>query len=119
METDISVKTLTMTTEGNWSTSEIQKAQLEDPDISPILKKKLNSADRPSWLERVLQPQWQQLGGKDSSNGKKINFPLKKVEGQLPPTRRHCTTKRYWALRDFFHLKDGVLYSNWESDDGS
>ncbi|GBM14823.1 hypothetical protein AVEN_36688-1 [Araneus ventricosus] len=50
-ETDISVEALTMTTENRWSLSEIQKAQLEDPDIRPILKMKLNSADRPSWQE--------------------------------------------------------------------
>ncbi|GBM15780.1 hypothetical protein AVEN_262115-1, partial [Araneus ventricosus] len=50
-ETDISVEALTMTTENRWSLSEIQKAQLEDPDIRPILKMKLISADRPSWQE--------------------------------------------------------------------
>ncbi|GBO45639.1 hypothetical protein AVEN_139022-1 [Araneus ventricosus] len=51
MEIDISVEALTMATENRWSLSEIQKAQLEDPDIRPILKMKLNSADRPSWQE--------------------------------------------------------------------
>ncbi|GBN28822.1 hypothetical protein AVEN_182226-1 [Araneus ventricosus] len=51
METYISVEALTMTTENRCSLSEIQKAQLEDPDIRPILKMKLNSADRPSWQE--------------------------------------------------------------------
>ncbi|GBM95179.1 hypothetical protein AVEN_199161-1 [Araneus ventricosus] len=51
MKTDISVEALTMTTENRWSLSEIQKAQLEDPDIRPILKTNLNSADRPSWQE--------------------------------------------------------------------
>ncbi|GBN09455.1 hypothetical protein AVEN_116682-1 [Araneus ventricosus] len=51
MATDISVEALTMTTEDRWSLSEIQKAQLEDTDIRPILKMKLNSADRPSWQE--------------------------------------------------------------------
>ncbi|GBN52972.1 hypothetical protein AVEN_47392-1 [Araneus ventricosus] len=50
-ETDTSVEALTITTENRWSLSEIQKAQLEDPDIRPILKMKLNSADRPSWQE--------------------------------------------------------------------
>ncbi|GBM50478.1 hypothetical protein AVEN_203068-1 [Araneus ventricosus] len=40
-----------MATENRWSLSEIQKTQLEDPDIRPILKMKLNSADRPSWQE--------------------------------------------------------------------
>ncbi|GBM84332.1 hypothetical protein AVEN_99912-1 [Araneus ventricosus] len=28
-------------------------------------------------------------------------------------------TKRYWALCDSLHLKDGVLYRRWDSDDGS
>ncbi|GBN10268.1 hypothetical protein AVEN_153179-1 [Araneus ventricosus] len=51
METDISVEALTMTTEDRWSLSEIQKAQLKDPDVRPILKMKLNSADRPSLQE--------------------------------------------------------------------
>ncbi|GBN35347.1 Retrovirus-related Pol polyprotein from transposon 297, partial [Araneus ventricosus] len=49
METDISVKVLT--TEDAWSSSEVQKAQLEDPAIRPILERKLNSEDRPSWQE--------------------------------------------------------------------
>ncbi|GBO07223.1 hypothetical protein AVEN_225112-1, partial [Araneus ventricosus] len=45
METDISVKVLTI--EDPWSSSEVQKAHLEDPVIRPILVKKLNSEDRP------------------------------------------------------------------------
>ncbi|GBN69688.1 Retrovirus-related Pol polyprotein from transposon 297 [Araneus ventricosus] len=49
METDISVKVLT--TEDAWSSSEVQKAQLEDPAIRPILERKLNSEDRPSWQD--------------------------------------------------------------------
>ncbi|GBN73846.1 hypothetical protein AVEN_110903-1 [Araneus ventricosus] len=59
METDTSVKALTMTAEDIWSLSQIQKVQLEDPDIRPILKRKLNSVDRPSCkksLGRALQP---------------------------------------------------------------
>ncbi|GBM30450.1 hypothetical protein AVEN_203021-1 [Araneus ventricosus] len=77
METDISVKVLT---------TEVQKAQLEDPAIRPILEKKLNSEDRPSWQE---------------------------ITPESP------ATKRYWALWDSLHLKNGVLYRKWESDDGS
>ncbi|GBO18349.1 Retrovirus-related Pol polyprotein from transposon 297 [Araneus ventricosus] len=84
METDISVKVLT--TEDAWSSSEVQKAQLEDPAIRPILEKKLNSAVRPSWQE---------------------------IAPESPET------KRYWALWDSLHLKDGVLYRKWETDDGS
>ncbi|GBN64048.1 hypothetical protein AVEN_98863-1 [Araneus ventricosus] len=42
METDISVKVLITTTVDPWSSCEIQKAQLEDPTIKPILEKKLN-----------------------------------------------------------------------------
>ncbi|GFT36284.1 retrovirus-related Pol polyprotein from transposon 412 [Trichonephila clavipes] len=30
----------------------------------------------------------------------------------------HSTTKRYWALWDSLHLRNGVLYRKWESDDG-
>ncbi|GBM62391.1 Transposon Ty3-I Gag-Pol polyprotein [Araneus ventricosus] len=69
-----------------WSSCEIQKAQLEDPAIKPILEKKLNSAERPSWQE---------------------------IAPESP------ATKRYWALWDSLHLKDGVLYRKWESDDGN
>ncbi|GBN77586.1 Retrovirus-related Pol polyprotein from transposon 297 [Araneus ventricosus] len=50
IETDTSVKVLT-TSVDPWSSCEIQKAQLEDPAIKPILEKKLNSEDRPSWQE--------------------------------------------------------------------
>ncbi|GBM63125.1 hypothetical protein AVEN_68569-1 [Araneus ventricosus] len=47
-ETDISLRALRMTTEDTWSVSEIQKAQLNDPDIRPILEKKLKLTERPS-----------------------------------------------------------------------
>ncbi|GBM83317.1 hypothetical protein AVEN_261152-1 [Araneus ventricosus] len=67
-------------------TRKSQKAQLEDPAIKPILEKKLNSEDRPSWQE---------------------------IAPESP------ATKRYWALWDSLHLKDGVQYRKWESDDGS
>ncbi|GBM12546.1 hypothetical protein AVEN_188711-1 [Araneus ventricosus] len=50
-ETDVSVRALRMTTEDTWSVSEIQKAQLEDPDIRPILEKKLKLAEQPSRQE--------------------------------------------------------------------
>ncbi|GBL92230.1 Transposon Ty3-I Gag-Pol polyprotein [Araneus ventricosus] len=86
MEIDISVKVLTTTSADLWSSCEIQKSQLEDPNIKPILEKKLNSADRPSWQE---------------------------IAPESP------ATKRYWALWDSLHLKDGVLYRKWESDDGN
>ncbi|GBO14414.1 Retrovirus-related Pol polyprotein from transposon opus [Araneus ventricosus] len=76
METDISVKVLTTATVDPWSSCEIEKAQLEDPTIKPILEKKLNSAVRPSWQE---------------------------IAPESP------ATKRYWALWDSLHLKDGVL----------
>ncbi|GBM39276.1 Transposon Ty3-I Gag-Pol polyprotein [Araneus ventricosus] len=85
IETDTSVKVLTTTSVDPWSSCEIQKAQLEDPAIKPILEKKLNSADRPSWQEIALESP---------------------------------ATKRYWALWDSLHLKDGVPYRRWESDDG-
>ncbi|GBN92975.1 Retrovirus-related Pol polyprotein from transposon 297 [Araneus ventricosus] len=57
METDMSVKVLTI--EDPCSSSTIQIPQMEDPAIWPILEKKLNSENRPSWqevaLRRVLQ----------------------------------------------------------------
>ncbi|GBM28864.1 hypothetical protein AVEN_30622-1 [Araneus ventricosus] len=46
-----------------WSPREIQKAQLEDPTMKPILEKKLNSADRPSWQKIALEsPATKQYG---------------------------------------------------------
>ncbi|GBN47230.1 hypothetical protein AVEN_5435-1 [Araneus ventricosus] len=75
-----------MTAEDTWSESEIQKAQLEDPDIRPILEKKLKLADRLSRQEI---------------------------------TPESAVTKRYWALLDSLHLKDGVLYRERENDDVS
>ncbi|GBM94688.1 hypothetical protein AVEN_274909-1 [Araneus ventricosus] len=79
-------KLLTTTTVDPLCSCEIQKAQLEDPAIKPILEKKINSADRPSWQE---------------------------IAPESP------ATKRYRALWDSLHLKDGVLYRKWESDDGN
>ncbi|GBN37336.1 hypothetical protein AVEN_7517-1 [Araneus ventricosus] len=66
METCTSVKALTMTAEDIWYLSQIQKVQLEDPYIRPILKRKLNSAGRPSCkksLGRALQPSLHLKGG--------------------------------------------------------
>ncbi|GBO13967.1 hypothetical protein AVEN_74163-1, partial [Araneus ventricosus] len=51
IETGIFAKALTITIEDSWTSNEIQKAQLENPSIRPILKKKLNSADRSSCQE--------------------------------------------------------------------
>ncbi|GBM41185.1 hypothetical protein AVEN_35756-1 [Araneus ventricosus] len=55
METDISVRSLRMTTEDSWSVSEIQNAQLLDPDIRPITERKLKSVDPPSRQEITQQ----------------------------------------------------------------
>ncbi|GBM71344.1 hypothetical protein AVEN_4654-1 [Araneus ventricosus] len=55
METDISVRALRTTTEVTWSVSEIQKAQVEDPDIRPIMEKKLKSANRPFRQDIALE----------------------------------------------------------------
>ncbi|GBO23012.1 Retrovirus-related Pol polyprotein from transposon 297 [Araneus ventricosus] len=86
IETDTSLKVLTRTSVDSLSSCEIQKAQLKDPAIKPILEKKLNSAYRPSWQE---------------------------IAPESP------ATKRYWALWESLHLKDGVLYRRFESDNGS
>ncbi|GBN53999.1 hypothetical protein AVEN_141116-1 [Araneus ventricosus] len=64
----------------------VQKAEIEDPDIRPILERKLKLTDRPSRSEI---------------------------------TPESLATKRYWALWDSLHLKDGILYRKWENDDGS
>ncbi|GBM09400.1 hypothetical protein AVEN_184100-1 [Araneus ventricosus] len=75
-----------MSTEDTWSLSEIQKTQLEDPDIRPILEKKLKSANRPSGQEIAQE---------------------------------NSARKRYWVLWNSLHLKDGLLYRKWESNDGN
>ncbi|GFX17041.1 retrovirus-related Pol polyprotein from transposon 412 [Trichonephila clavipes] len=47
---------------------------------------------------------------------------LKESSGEKPSWQDiapfHPTTKRYWALWNSLHLRNGVLYRNWESDDG-
>ncbi|GBM36621.1 hypothetical protein AVEN_170787-1 [Araneus ventricosus] len=88
METDISVKVLT--TEDPWSSSEVQKAQLEDPAIRPFLEKKLNSEVRPSWQEIAPErPEtkrywalWDSLHLKESDDGSFCRWQL-----ILPKTR--------------------------------
>ncbi|GBM54929.1 hypothetical protein AVEN_77833-1 [Araneus ventricosus] len=34
-------------------------------------------------------------------------------------TQENTTTKRYWALLDSLHLRDGVLFCKWENDEVS
>ncbi|GBN86993.1 hypothetical protein AVEN_195463-1 [Araneus ventricosus] len=48
---------------------------------------------------------------------KNLNLADRPSWQEIAPERR--ATKRYCALRDSLHLKDGVLYRRWESDDGS
>ncbi|GBN63376.1 hypothetical protein AVEN_265043-1 [Araneus ventricosus] len=48
---------------------------------------------------------------------KKLNSADRPSRQQIVP--ESPATKRYWALWDSLHLKDGVLYRKWESDDGS
>ncbi|GFU80972.1 retrovirus-related Pol polyprotein from transposon 412 [Trichonephila clavipes] len=68
-----------------WSDESVQKDQLADPEIKPIIEFKVSSDEKPSWQD-------------------------------IAPF--HPTTKRYWALWDSLHLRNGVLYRKWESDDG-
>ncbi|GFV68415.1 retrovirus-related Pol polyprotein from transposon 412 [Trichonephila clavipes] len=68
-----------------WTDESIQKDQLADPEIKPILEFKESSDEKPSWQD-------------------------------IAPF--HPTTKRSWALWDSLHLRNGVLYRKWESDDG-
>ncbi|GBN71653.1 Retrovirus-related Pol polyprotein from transposon 297 [Araneus ventricosus] len=48
---------------------------------------------------------------------KKLNSVDRPSWQEISP--ESSATKRYWALWDSLHLKDGVLYCRWESDDGS
>ncbi|GBN68981.1 hypothetical protein AVEN_66553-1 [Araneus ventricosus] len=48
---------------------------------------------------------------------KKLNSGDRPSWQEIAPVS--SATKRYWALWDSLHLKDGVLYRKWESDDGS
>ncbi|GBN44541.1 Transposon Ty3-G Gag-Pol polyprotein [Araneus ventricosus] len=104
METDISVKVLTTTTVDPWCSCVIQKAQLEDPAIKPILEKKLNSADRSSWQEIAPEgpatkrywPLWDSLRLKDgilyrkweSDDGSYCRWQLILPKGRIPEVLR-------------------------------
>ncbi|GBN81789.1 Retrovirus-related Pol polyprotein from transposon 297, partial [Araneus ventricosus] len=48
---------------------------------------------------------------------KKLNSSDRPSWQEIAP--ESLATKRYWALWDSLHLKDGVLYRKWESDDGN
>ncbi|GBN14381.1 Transposon Ty3-I Gag-Pol polyprotein [Araneus ventricosus] len=104
MEIDISVKVLTTTSVDPWSSCEIQKAQLEDPNIKPILEKKLYSADRPSWQEIAPESPatkrywalWDSLHLKDdvlyrrweSDNGSSCRWQLILPKSRIPEVLR-------------------------------
>ncbi|GFY21664.1 integrase_H2C2 domain-containing protein [Trichonephila clavipes] len=60
-----------------WSDESVQKDQLADPEIKPIMEFKESSDEKPSWQD-------------------------------IAPF--HPTTKRYWALWNSLHLRNGVLY---------
>ncbi|GFT85506.1 retrovirus-related Pol polyprotein from transposon 412 [Trichonephila clavipes] len=68
-----------------WSDECVQRDQLADPEIKPILEFKESFDEKPNWQDI---------------------------------TPFHPTTKRYWALWDSLHLRNGVLYRKWESEDG-
>ncbi|GBM04785.1 Transposon Ty3-G Gag-Pol polyprotein [Araneus ventricosus] len=87
-----------------WSSCEIQKAQLEDPNIKPILEKKLNSADRPFWQEIAPESPatkrywalWDSLDLKDgflyrrweSDNGSSCRWQLILPKSRIPEVLR-------------------------------
>ncbi|GFY31601.1 retrovirus-related Pol polyprotein from transposon 412 [Trichonephila clavipes] len=66
-----------------WSDERVQKDQLADPEIKPIIEFKELSDKKPSW--QVI-------------------------------TSFHPTMKRYWALWDSLHLRNGVFHRKWETD---
>ncbi|GFS71286.1 retrovirus-related Pol polyprotein from transposon 412 [Trichonephila clavipes] len=83
---------------------EILKPLREDP-----VQRTVNTAgeSKRNWHDRSSSP--------PSYNA--INNRIRPVDWQdIAPF--HPTTKCYWALWDYLHLRNGVLYRKWESDDG-
>ncbi|GBM97845.1 hypothetical protein AVEN_148145-1 [Araneus ventricosus] len=117
-----------MTTEDTWSVSEIQKAQLENPDIRPILEKKLKLADRPSWQEITPESPatkrywalWDSLNLKDgvlyrkwenddgSSCRWQLILPKSRIQEVLQETHDSATRKRP-------KTEDGKSVTEWTS----
>ncbi|GBN09595.1 hypothetical protein AVEN_40903-1 [Araneus ventricosus] len=79
--------------------TEMQMPSLEDPSSCEIQKAQLEDPAIKPILKKELssadRPSWQEIAPESSA------------------------TKRHWDLWDSLHLKDGVLYRKWESDDGS
>ncbi|GBL73302.1 hypothetical protein AVEN_159339-1 [Araneus ventricosus] len=114
MGTDISVEALTMTNEDGWSLSEIQKSQLEDPDIRPILKMKLNSADRPSCQEiaHACERRRRKAPRDTPSSPTKSAARLEDVHvsaGEQVKLSRKRMKTRYDSRATDYHFKEGDL----------
>ncbi|GFT46295.1 retrovirus-related Pol polyprotein from transposon 412 [Trichonephila clavipes] len=85
-----------------WTDESIQKDQLADLEIKPILEFK--------------ESQWRNGGPNVLRYATEELSDIKPSWQDIAPF--HPTTKRYWDLWDSLHLRNGVLYRKWESDDG-
>ncbi|GBM45406.1 hypothetical protein AVEN_74983-1 [Araneus ventricosus] len=134
-ETDISVEALTMTTENRWSLSEIQKAQLEDPDIRPILKMKINSEDRPSWQEIARETPatkrywalWNSLYLKDGvlyrkweSNGgfyrRQLILPNCRIQEVLQETHGNISRRHFGVMKTLRKTRERFYWDRLRAD---
>ncbi|GFX09382.1 retrovirus-related Pol polyprotein from transposon 412 [Trichonephila clavipes] len=87
-----------------WSDESVRKDQLADPERH--------------WTRGVMSVQKDQMADPEI----KPIIEFKESSDEKPSWQDiapfHPTTKRYWALWDSLHLRNGVLYGKWESDDG-
>ncbi|GBN56996.1 Transposon Ty3-I Gag-Pol polyprotein [Araneus ventricosus] len=133
METDISVKVLT--TEDPWSSSEVQKTELEDPAINPILEKKLNSEDRPSWQEVAPESPatkrywalWDSLNLKDGvlyrewesddiSSCWQLNLPKSRIQEVLRETHDSASGGHFGVMKTLSKTRERFYWDRLPSD---
>ncbi|GBM69539.1 Transposon Ty3-I Gag-Pol polyprotein [Araneus ventricosus] len=134
MERDISVKVLTI--EDAWSSSEVQKAQLEDPAIWPILEKKLNSEDQPSWQEiapespatkrywalwdslhlqdGVLYRKWESDDG--SSCRWQLILPKSRIQEVLRETHDSASGGRFGVMKTLSKIRERFYWDRLRAD---
>ncbi|GBO05721.1 Transposon Ty3-G Gag-Pol polyprotein [Araneus ventricosus] len=136
LETHISVKVLATTTVDPWYSCEIQKAQLEDPAIKPILYKKLNSADRPSWQEitpespaikrnwalwdslhlkdAILYRKWESDGG--NSCRWQLILPKSRIQEVLRETRDSASGGHFGVMKTLTKTRERFYWDRLRAD---
>ncbi|GBN90183.1 hypothetical protein AVEN_36198-1 [Araneus ventricosus] len=136
LEIDISVKVSATTTVDPWSSCEIQKAQLEYPAIKPILDKKLNSADRPSWQkitpespatkrnwalwdslylkDGILYRKWESDGG--NSCRWQLILPKSRIQEVLRATRNSASGGHFGVMKTLSKTRERFYWDRLRAD---